>query len=45
VLLQAVIPMTGSRTVEPGTSLTYRLLVFPNKKKPLPEIIGHLEAR
>jgi hypothetical protein len=45
VLLQSVTPIAGSRTIEPGTDLTYRLLVFPNNKKPLPEIIGHLEAR
>jgi len=45
VLLQSVTPITGSRTIEPGANLTYRLLVFPNNKKALPEIIGHLEAR
>src|SRR4030067_85643 len=45
VLLQSVPPMTGSRTVEPGTSLTYRLLVFPNKKKPLPELSGQITIR
>jgi hypothetical protein len=44
VLLQSVTPVTGSRTVEPGTSLTYRLLVFPNDKKPLPEIVGEIEV-
>ena len=45
VLLQSVTPVTGSQTIEPGTDLTYRLLVFPNNKKPLHEIIGRLEAR
>jgi hypothetical protein len=45
VLLQSVPPINSSRTIEPGTSLTYRLLVFPNKKKPLPEISGRLEVR
>lgn len=45
VLLQSVTPMTGFRSIEPGTSLTYRLLVFPNNKKPLPEIKGRLEIR
>jgi hypothetical protein len=45
VLLQSVPPLNASRTIEPGTSLTYRLLVFPNKKKPLPEVIGRLEVR
>ena len=45
VLLQSALPITASRTIEPGTSLTYRLLVFPNKKKPLPEISGTIETR
>ena len=45
VLLQSVTPMTGSRTVEPGTEVTYRLLVFPNKKKPLPELSGQITIR
>ena len=45
VLLQSVTPITGSRTVEPGTNLTYRLLVFPNNKKALPEVIGQLEVQ
>jgi hypothetical protein len=45
VLLQSVPPINSSRTIEPGTSLTYRLLVFPNKKKPLPEVGGRLEVR
>jgi len=45
VLLQSVTPVTSLRTIEPGTSLTYRLLVFPNKKKPLPEITGLITVR
>jgi hypothetical protein len=45
VLLQSVTPVNVSRTVEPGSTLTYHLLVFPNKKKPLPEITGRLEVR
>jgi hypothetical protein len=45
VLLQSVTPVNASRNVEPGTILTYRLLVFPNSKKPLPEINGRLEVR
>jgi len=45
VLLPSVTPVTGSRTVEPGTNLAYRLLVFPNNKKPLPEISGTIETR
>ena len=44
VLLQSVTPITGSRTIEPGANLTYRLLVFPNNKKPLPEIVGEIEV-
>lgn len=43
VLLQSFTPVTGSQTIEPGANLTYRLLVFPNNKKALPEIIGQLE--
>jgi len=42
VLLQSVVPLTGARTIEPGTELTYRLLVFPNKKKSLPELNGQI---
>ena len=45
VLLQSVTPVNRSRNVEPGATLTYRLLVFPNNKKPLPEISGRLEVR
>lgn len=45
VLLQSVPPLTGYQTVEPGTSLTYRLLVFPNKKKPLPELSGQISVQ
>jgi hypothetical protein len=45
VLLQSVTPVTGSRTIEPGANLTYRLLVFPNKKKPLPELSGQITTR
>lgn len=44
VLLQSVTPITGSRMIEPGINLTYRLLVFPNNKKPLPEIVGEIEV-
>ena len=39
VLLQSVTPVTAPQMIEPGTNLTYRLLVFPNNKKPLPEIV------
>lgn len=42
VLLQSVLPVNSTLTIEPGTSLTYRLLVFPNNKKPLPEISGQI---
>jgi len=45
VLLQSALPITASRTIERGTSLTFRLLVFPNEKKPLPEISGTIETR
>jgi hypothetical protein len=42
VLLQSAVPVSNPRTVEPGTELTYRLLVFPNKKNPLPELTGRI---
>ena len=45
VLLQSVTPLTGSLTVGPGANLTYRLLVFPNNKKPLPELSGQIMTR
>jgi len=45
ILLQSVVPLAASWTVEPGTSLNYRLLVFPNNKKPLPEISGRVISR
>lgn len=44
VLLQTVAASPASR-IEPGTMLTYRLLVFPNNKKPLAEILGEIEVR
>jgi hypothetical protein len=45
VLLQSVPPVNSTRTIDPGTSLTYRLNVFPNRKKPLPEIIGQISVK
>jgi hypothetical protein len=45
VLLQSVTPLAGYRNVERGTSLTYHLLVFPNNKKPLPELSGQITVR
>jgi len=45
VLLQSVLPLSSSPAIEPGTGLTYRLLVFPNKKKPLPELTGQIMVR
>ncbi len=41
VLLQTVAASPPPQ-VEPGTRLSYRLLVFPNNKKPLPEITGNI---
>ena len=41
VLLQTVAASPPPQ-IEPGTILTYRLLVFPNKKKSLPEITGQI---
>lgn len=45
LLLQTVPPASPPPTVERGTRITYRLLVFPNNKKPLAEIVGELEVR
>jgi hypothetical protein len=45
VLLQSVLPLSASPAIEPGTDLTYRLLVFPNNKKPLPELTGKITIR
>ena len=45
VLLQSVLPLSGNPAIEPGTDLTYRLLVFPNKKRPLPELTGRITIR
>ena len=42
VLLQSALPVSTPRTIEPGKELTYRLLVFPNNKKPLPELTGQI---
>ncbi len=44
VLLQTV-AVSSPPHIEPGTRITYRLLVFPNNKKPLAEILGELEVR
>ncbi len=44
VLLQTV-AVSPPPHIEPGTRITYRLLVFPNNKKPLAEILGELEVR
>jgi len=45
VLLQSVLPLSGNPAIKPGTDLTYRLLVFPNKKRPLPELTGRITIR
>jgi hypothetical protein len=45
LLLQTVASASPAPKIEPGTRLTYRLLVFPNNKKPLPVILGELGVR
>ncbi|MFZ2055774.1 MAG: hypothetical protein WAU81_16420 [Candidatus Aminicenantales bacterium] len=45
LLLQTVPSASPPPKIEPGTRLTFRLFVFPNNKKPLPEIAGEITAR
>lgn len=45
VLLESVTVSPSARPPGRGTKLTYHLLVFPNNRKPLPEITGELEVR
>jgi hypothetical protein len=42
VLLQTVPSVSPPPKVEPGAKLTYRLYVFPNNKKSLPELSGEI---
>jgi hypothetical protein len=42
LLLQTVSAGSPSPVIEPGAALTYRLYVFPNNKKPLPELTGQI---
>jgi hypothetical protein len=42
LLLQTVPSVSPAPTMESGAKLTYRLLVFPNYKKPLPEMSGQI---
>jgi hypothetical protein len=44
VLLQSV-AASPVRTLPPGTKVTYHLLVFPDQRKPLPEVRGEIELR
>jgi hypothetical protein len=43
--LQTVPSASPAPKFAPGTRLTYRLLVFPNNKKPLPEITGEFTVQ
>lgn len=45
LLLQTVSSVSPTPKIAPGAKLTYRLLVFPNNKKPLPEIAGEITVR
>ncbi len=45
LLLQTIPTASPPPQIQPGTRLTYRLLVFPNNKKPLAEIVGEIEVR
>lgn len=40
--LQTIPSASPAQKIAPGTKLTYRLLVFPNNKKPLPELVGEI---
>jgi hypothetical protein len=42
LLLQTVASASPAPAIESGTALTYRLYVFPNNKKPLPELSGQI---
>ncbi len=44
LLLQTVPSASPHPKIEPGAKLTYRLLVFPNNKKPLPELSGQVKV-
>lgn len=45
VLLESVSTSPKAPPPPSGTKLTYRLLVYPGQRKPLPEIAGELEVR
>ena len=45
VLLQTVATASPAPEIAAGTSLIYRLSVFPNNKKPLPELSGKIAAQ
>jgi hypothetical protein len=42
LLLQTVPSASPPPAIEPGTQLSYRLSIFPNNKKPLPELTGQI---
>lgn len=45
LLLQTIPSASPAPKIAPGTKLAYRLFVFPNNKKPLPEIVGEITVR
>lgn len=45
ILLKSVSTVPSDHTWSPPTKATYLLVVFPNNKKPLPEISGEIELR
>jgi len=45
VLLESVAVPPSAKPPEPGTVLTYHLLVFPGQRKPLPELTGELAVK
>lgn len=45
IYLKSAVPVSSLSEVPRLAKVFYRLLVFPNKKKPLPEIVGEIELQ
>ncbi|MEW5900322.1 MAG: hypothetical protein AB1715_02540 [Acidobacteriota bacterium] len=45
ILLKSVVSSSSIKAVEPGTKLRYHLVVYPDHRKPLPEIAGELTLK
>jgi hypothetical protein len=45
VLLESMAIFSAAKPPAPGTELTYRILVFPGQRKPLPEVTGEVEIQ